>query len=177
MTWILLIYSVPSEPSRKRAYIWRELKKVGAVYLRDGVCALPERAETAVAFRQIAAKVEEFDGDATLVEGAQLDARRVEALMSAARAARTEEYREVAQACEQFLAHVRRETEHRAFTFAELEELEGDLGKLTRWMEQIRARDYFREPAADAVVTLLARCEEALAVFMEAAASEDVTRT
>jgi hypothetical protein len=55
--------------------------------------------------------------------------------------------------------------------------LEGDLGKLTRWMEQIRARDYFREPAADAVVTLLARCEEALAVFMETAASEDVTRT
>src|SRR4051812_23080494 len=122
MGWILLIYTVPSEPSRKRAFIWRELKKIGAVYLRDGVCALPERETTAVACRQIAAKVEEFGGEATLVEGAQLDERRTEALTVAARAARTAEYREVARECEQFLAHVQRETEHRAFTFAELEE-------------------------------------------------------
>ena len=44
--WLLLIYTVPAEPSRKRAAIWRELKKVGAPYLRDGVCILPERPET-----------------------------------------------------------------------------------------------------------------------------------
>jgi Protein ChrB, N-terminal len=65
VTWLLFIYTVPSEPSRKRAYIWREVKKVGAIYLRDGVCALPEREETMAAFRKIAAKVTEFDGEAT----------------------------------------------------------------------------------------------------------------
>ena len=56
--WRLLIYTVPAQPSRKRAFIWRELKKAGAVYLRDGVCALPERPETAAVLSAVAAKVE-----------------------------------------------------------------------------------------------------------------------
>jgi hypothetical protein len=173
ITWLLLIYVVPSEPSRKRAYIWRELKKVGAVYLRDGVCALPERAETTVAFQRIAAKVEEFGGEATIVEAAHLDPKRAEALTTASRTARASEYRELAREAEGFLAHVRRETEHREFTFAELEELEEDLGKLTRWTEQVRARDYFGGADAEEVSALLARCEEELAVFLETAARED----
>ena len=76
--WLLLIYTVPAEPSRKRAAIWRDVKKVGAVYLRDGVCALPERQETTSAMRAIAARVEEFEGQATLVEAARLDAARAD---------------------------------------------------------------------------------------------------
>ncbi|MGI8855505.1 MAG: Chromate resistance protein ChrB [Thermomicrobiales bacterium] len=173
MTWVILIYTVPSEPSRKRASIWREIKKVGAVYLRDGVCALPERTETADALRRIAAKVEEFGGEATLVEAARLNPRRAEALTEASREARTSEYRELAREAEAFLAHVRRETEHREFSFAELEELEEDLGKLTRWTDQVRARDYFGGADAEEVAALLARCEEELAAFLETAARED----
>jgi len=177
MTWALLIYTVPSEPSRKRAYIWREIKKVGAVYLRDGVCALPERAETTTALQRIAAKVGEFGGEATLVEAAQLDPKREQALTAASQTARTEEYRELARETEGFLAHIRRETKHREFTFAELQELEEDLGKLTRWTDQVRARDYFGDADAEQVAALLARCEEELAMFMETAAHEDEART
>lgn len=171
--WILLIYTVPSEPTRKRAYIWRAIKKVGAVYLRDGVCALPERAETLTALQQIAAKIEEFAGEATLVQAARLDPKRAEMLMVAARTARADEYHELVREAEGFLAHVRRETDHREFTFAELEELAHDLAKLTRWTDQVRARDYFAVPDAEQVTTLLARCEEELAVFLETAARED----
>lgn len=172
-TWLLLIYTVPSEPSRKRAYIWREIKKIGALYLRDGVCALPYRPETAEAMRQVAAKIEEFGGEATLVADAHLDERRAETLIASSRTARAEEYAELARETGAFLAHVRRETKHREFTFAELEELEGDLAKLTRWMEQVRARDYFPAEDAGRIGVLLARCEEELATFMETAARED----
>lgn len=175
MTWLLLIYTVPSEPSRKRAYVWREIKKIGALYLRDGVCALPDRTETADALRQVAAKIAEFGGEATLVADAHLDERRAAALIAASRAARAEEYAELAREAEAFLAHVHRETEHRAFTFAELEELEGDLAKLTRWTEQVRARDYFATEDGGRVGALLARCEEELTAFMEMAAREDGT--
>src|ERR1700680_960102 len=76
--WLLLIYTVPAEPSRKRAAIWRDIKKVGAIYLRDGVCALPERPETIEAMRAIAARVVEFEGQATLVEAARLDPARAD---------------------------------------------------------------------------------------------------
>lgn len=177
MTWLLLIYTVPSEPSRKRAYIWREVKKVGALYLRDGVCALPEREETTAAFRQIAAKVVEFEGEATVVTAAHLDDARTAALIDAMHAARAVEYDELTGEAKGFIAHVQRETEHREFTFAELEELEGDLAKLKRWMEQVRARDYFASAQAEDVMTLFTRCEEELAAFMETAAREDEARS
>ena len=174
--WRLLIYTVPSEPSRKRAFIWRELKKAGAVYLRDGVCALPERQEAAEALAAVAAKVEEFGGEATVVAAAKLPSVRVQAIIEASRAARQQEYLDVADEAERFLEHVRRETEHREFTFAELEELEADLNKLRGWFEQIRRRDYFDVQEAGQVQAVLESCEEALNAFMEEASGLEVGR-
>src|SRR5919197_4896870 len=85
--WLLLIYTVPAQPSRKRAFVWRELKKAGAVYLRDGVCVLPERQDTLAAFQAIAAKVEEFGGEAILIQAARLDQEPAERVTSQVRAA------------------------------------------------------------------------------------------
>ena len=70
MSWLLLIYRVPAEPSRKRAFVWRELKKVGAVYLRDGVCVLPDQAATRAGLRQVAERMLECVVD---VIGGHLD--------------------------------------------------------------------------------------------------------
>jgi hypothetical protein len=172
-SWLLLIYTVPADPSRLRATVWREVKKVGAIYLRDGVCALPERPETLVALRAIAARVTEFGGQATLVEGAHLDEDRAASIVGQSRQARAAEYEEIGREVEGFLEHVRRETEHREFTFAELEELEEDLAKLKRWVEQVRARDYFGAAEARRVDGLLARCDEELASFMVEASDHD----
>jgi hypothetical protein len=154
-----LIYVVPSEPSRLRATVWRELKKAGAVYLRDGVAVLPARPETAATFRAIAARIEEFGGEATLVEDARLAAPRAAAIVASANAQREEEYAEVAREVERFLAHARRERRHRDLTFAELEEIEADLGKLRRWLGQIRDRDHFGAPSAAHAGELVGRCE------------------
>ncbi|HEY2593503.1 MAG TPA: Chromate resistance protein ChrB, partial [Chloroflexota bacterium] len=123
-SWLLLIYTVPARPTRKRAAIWREVKKIGAVYLRDGVCALPERPETLRAADAIAARVREFEGDATVVTGARFDPARSQAVVRLFTSARSDEYAEVTREAERLLEHVARETEHRDFTFAELEELE-----------------------------------------------------
>jgi hypothetical protein len=169
MTWTLLIYTVPSEPSRLRATVWRELKKAGAVYLRDGVCALPARPETTEALRAIAARVEEFGGRAFLVEEARFDPARAHEIVDRANAARAEEYAEVAREAEAFLAHVEREREHREFAYAEVEELEADLGKIKRWIAQIRARDHFGADGSAAVEDLVTGGDAALAAFLDEA--------
>ncbi len=173
MEWFLLIYIVPSEPSRKRATIWRELKKAGAVYLRDGVCVLPARPETTTIFRTIAATITEFGGQATLVENVQLDPERTAAIQTQARAARAAEYKEIAREAERFLAHAQREREHREFTFAELEEIEEDLSKLKRWVKQVGDRDHFGATEAQSVDQLLGRCDAAVASFLEEAFDND----
>jgi hypothetical protein len=168
-TWLLLIYTVPAQPSRKRATVWREIKKLGAVYLRDGVCALPQQPVTTSNLRSLASRIEQMDGQAVVVEGAQLDANRVEVLKAQFRAARAEEYGEISREAQQLLAHIARETEHREFAFAELEELEQDLGKLKRWTDQVHERDYFGEPTYGAVQPLLDQCERALETFLDQA--------
>jgi DNA-binding transcriptional regulator PaaX len=174
-TWLLLIYTIPTEPSRKRAFIWRKLKEVGALYLRDGVAILPEREDTLAAFRSLAARIREFAGQATLVTEARLDQERAEAIMAGSRAAREAEYADVGQEAEAFLQHIRQETTHHAFSVAELEELVLDLGKLQRWMAQIRARDYFGSLAVTPVNQLLSRCEAVLSLLRQEAWIQDET--
>jgi hypothetical protein len=168
--WVLLIYTVPAQPSRKRAAIWREVKKVGAEYLRDGVCILPERPETLDTLRAIAAMVDAFDGEASVVQSAELPRERAEAVVARFQTTRAEEYGEVGREAERLLEHIARETEHRDFTFPELEELEQDLGKLGRWAGQVRARDYFGSDEAIRVGELLERCDTAISAFLERAA-------
>src|SRR5262249_46382685 len=169
--WLLLVYTVPAEPSRKRAYVWREVKKIGALYLRDGVCILPERAETIAAADAIAAKIKEFEGEATVARGAMLDSARAERVIAQFKSARVAEYAEISRDAERLLQHVAHETEHRDFSFPELEELEEDLNKLKRWMEQVHSRDYFPTGSSTDLEQLLKRCDEALAGFLEATAA------
>lgn len=173
LSWLLLIYTVPAEPSRKRAAVWRDIKKAGAVYLRDGVCILPEREDTLAVVQAIAARVQKFGGQATIAQAARLDAERVEAVIGQCCTARAAEYAEVAREAQQLLAHMHRETEHRDFRFAELQELEADLDKLRHWVSQIRARDYFAAAEAAPVETLLHRCEQALTGLLEEASQRD----
>lgn len=167
MLWLLLIYTVPAKPSRKRAYIWRALKRLGAVYLRDGVAILPRHPDTSSELQAVAAKIEEFEGQATLIENVLLPSEQTDAIVARSRAARAAEYEEIAQEAERFLAHVQTETEHRNFRSTELDELEVDLGKVRTWFEQVRSRDYFRSESVDRTQAVLARCGEALAVFLD----------
>src|SRR5690348_18337873 len=84
--WLLLIYTVPAQPSRKRATVWREIKRLGAVYLHDGVCVLPEQPGALINLRALASRIETMDGQATIVEHAQLDSDRAEQLKTQCRA-------------------------------------------------------------------------------------------
>jgi hypothetical protein len=152
------------------------VKKVGAVYLRDGVCVLPERPQTVGAAGAIAARIEEFEGQATLVTGATFDAARSQAIVAQFQSARADEYAEISREAEKLVQHISRETQHRDFTFAELEELEEDLTKLKRWLVQVQARDYFPDNSTrGGAEQLLVDCDAALAEFLDEAAARDVS--
>ncbi|GHP00560.1 hypothetical protein KSF_106070 [Reticulibacter mediterranei] len=53
-------------------------------------------------------------------------------------------------------------------TFAELEENEQDLLKLTRWLRKIQYRDFFPSHASTLAQEHLAQCRQALATFTAA---------
>jgi hypothetical protein len=173
-TWLLLVYAVPAEPSAPGAAVWRVLKRVGAVSLRDGVCVLPESEPTLAAFRAVAAELEAAGGRATLVRGGRLDSEQARQVEAQLRGGRRAEYGEAAAEAEHLLEHIRCTHGARSFSFEALEALEADLDRVRRRVELIRARDHFGEAEATAIDDVVHRCEDALTDFAEEASRRDV---
>ena len=119
--WLLLIYTVPTTPSRTRAYVWRELRRKGALLVRDGVAALPESAAARTWASEAAKRIAAGGGTATASRATfgTPDERR---LISAFQRERDREYAEIKSSCADLLAHIAREREHAAFSFEEMEE-------------------------------------------------------
>ena len=169
--WLLLIYTVPSQPSRKRASVWRELKKLGAVYLRDGCALLPRRAELEDRMRAMVARIAEFEGTADLVISPHFAAERVVELVQRFQEDRVVEYREVHHASVRFLREVLHEVDADDFSFPDVDKLDSELGRLHRWYGQIEERDYFEAEGSTRVLEILAKCDQAFENFTATASS------
>jgi hypothetical protein len=169
--WLLLIYTLPSQPTRKRAYVWRELKKAGAVYLRDGVALLPRLPHLEEQIRLVATRIEEYEGTVDLIPSPQFSEQRSRVLVDRFQEERLEEYRELYHACVRFLRDVLHQVDADDFGFPDVDNLDSELGRLRRWHEQIFARDYFGAPEAHRVRDILAKCEEAFERFSTTASS------
>lgn len=158
--WLLLVYRVPSEPSRLRSAVWRRLKSLGAIYLQNSAAALPAGPGAERALRKLRSQILDMDGTAVLLSCAVLAGESD--VRSAFEAARNDEYEEVVDRCEDFLAQVRKEHVASHFTFAELEENEVDLEKLRNWFARIRQRDTFGASGRPAAEKALGTCQQAL---------------
>jgi hypothetical protein len=64
--WVLLVYKIPSQPTRLRAQIWRRLQRCGALYLQDSVSIVPATSELAENMQWIADEIRELGGEAYL---------------------------------------------------------------------------------------------------------------
>ena len=63
-TWLLLHYKLPNKPSALRVYVWRKLKRLGAVLLHDAVWVLPDQPRTSEQIQWLAAEIQEMGGEA-----------------------------------------------------------------------------------------------------------------
>jgi DNA-binding transcriptional regulator PaaX len=158
--WLLLVYRIPSEPTRLRAGVWRKLKGLGAIYIQNSAAALPASPHSERALRGLRAEIADLGGSAILFNAATLAGH--EQLLSMFNAARDDEYEEIVDKCQDFLSQVRKEYDAHHFTYAELEENEVDLVKLRGWFDRIRSRDVLRAEKSDATLEALQGCEHVL---------------
>ena len=158
--WLLLVYRVPSEPSRLRAGVWRRLKGLGAIYVQSSAAALPASPAAERALRGLRSEIVDMGGTALLLGSDVLAGE--EALVAQFNAARDDEYEEIVDRCEDFLRQVRKEYDDDHFTYAELEENDVDLAKLKGWFDKVRARDVLRSEGAGRAAEAIASCEAAL---------------
>lgn len=158
--WLLLIYRVPSEPSRLRSAVWRRIKSLGAIYLQNSAAALPASVGAERALRRLRSEILDMGGTAVLMSCAVLAGGPE--VHAAFQAARNDEYEEIVDRCEDFQAQVKKEHIAEHFTYAELEENEVDLVKLQKWLARVRQRDVFGADGREAAEAALARCGQAL---------------
>jgi hypothetical protein len=64
--WVILVYKIPSQPTRLRAQTWRHLQRIGALYLQDAVSIVPATSELAENMQWIADEIQELGGEAYL---------------------------------------------------------------------------------------------------------------
>jgi len=169
--WLLLIYRVPSEPTRLRAAVWRRLKGLGAIYLQNSAAALPAGPAAERALRRLRREIVDMSGTAVLMScQALVGEREVRARFQAAR---NDEFDEIVDRCRDFHAGLDKEYLAEHFTYAELEENEEDLHKLRNWFAKVGDRDVFSAPGRGAAVEALAGCERALEAYASRVYAEE----
>jgi hypothetical protein len=161
--WLLLIYRVPSEPSRLRATVWRRIKSLGAIYLQSSTAALPASNAAERALRKLRSEILGMSGSAVVLSCEVLAGES--GIRAQFQAARNDEYEEIVDKCGDFIAGIDKEYRESHFSYAELEENEVDLVKLRTWLQRIRERDVFGAAGLQQAVSSLAECEEKLEAY------------
>jgi hypothetical protein len=151
ISWVLLAYRLPREPSTPRSSLWRKLRRLGAAQVLDGLAALPLDARNRERLEWLADEVAEAGGEATIWVGELGSAAQERELATRMAETVALDYRalhEKAVAAREQPPGRRRRT----------------LKRLRRELRRIRARDYFpppeRESAQQALEELAALVEE-----------------
>ena len=122
-SWLLLHYKLPNKPSALRVYIWRKLKRLGAILLHDAVWVLPDLPRTAEQIQWLAAEIEERGGNALYWRANSLLSVQDETLV------------------QQFKAQVNAVYSH---LLKRLEKARPDLQEISRQYQQALAQDFFQ---------------------------------
>jgi DNA-binding transcriptional regulator PaaX len=156
--WLLLIYRVPSQPSRLRVAVWRDLKRLGALYLQQAVCVLPDVSDVRSRLEEVRRRIDEMDGGKTIF--LELDS------VTDFRANSAKEYAEIVEECEtKFFKEIEFERFRENYTFEEAEEIRQDLEKLRRWLAKIESRDWLGADGRAKAHEKVAECERLMDEF------------
>lgn len=165
--WLILFYKISSESSTNRVYIWRQIKKLGAIYMQDGGVILPYSKENMVSIKKLSDKIKESNGDPTILVASFFDEEKEKAIIEEFNSTRNLEYREVLEQCGKFFLEIKEETDKKNFTAEELEEVEEEYEKLVNWYEKIKKRDFFKASMAAKASETLNECKIKLEEFSD----------
>ena len=147
--WLLLIHQIPPKPDYFRVKVRRRLQRIGAVALKNSVYVLPSRPQTIEDFRWLLREIVAEGGEATLCEAEFVEGITRDDLEGLFRAERDRDYAELVVAAQ-------------ALAGKDDAEIETDLGRLRRRLEEIREIDYFSAPGRRATEQALTTIEALL---------------
>jgi hypothetical protein len=164
--WLLLIYRLPSDPSHARVTVWRQLKRLGALYVQQAVCVLPDRPDLRESLGRVRRKLDELGGSSIFLTLAEVEEEAREKFVEGFRDQSAKEYAEIIEECDtKFVKEIEFERFRDNFTFEETEEIRQDLEKLRRWLKKVEARDWMAADGRDLARQKVGECERLLEEF------------
>src|SRR5438132_3214101 len=149
-SWLLLLFSLPTNRKTERVAVWRRLRKMGAVPIKTSTYLLPDEPPQYEQFQWLAQQIRDYGGDSTLVRGQGIEGLTRDEIVSLFNAARDKEYAELRKALQNFIS--RRKRTDAEFVGVELE-------RLTKQFRELREIDFFDSARGHEVAMLLRRAE------------------
>lgn len=162
-----MIVRLAGVPSRDRVAVWRELRKIGAAPLSQGVWTVPDTPYFGTAIQRVDELAGRGSGDVLVVSASGAKSMNSGTLDAAFRTLRIDEWAEFDRDCAKFEAEIGKVTATEKFTLAELEEKEQSLDRLRRWYHDLKKRDALELPEAAAAETLLHASAELFEAYAE----------
>ncbi len=175
--WLLISVTSAGAPASLRVLVWRRLRGLGAVYLQQSVCLLPDRPQIRADVTQLLERVRHEGGSGRLLQVLLTDHTERQQLVQDFRQASDLEYEDLLGRVPTFLAELDTERARGRASLVEVEENEADLQRFRSWLAKIDARDYFQAALGDAAQQALERCAVELASFEREAFEAETTES
>src|SRR6478735_4430913 len=72
-SWLLLLFTLPTNRNTGRVAVWRRLKKMGAVQIKTSAYLLPDEPAQYEQFQWLAQQIRDYGGDSTLVRAQEIE--------------------------------------------------------------------------------------------------------
>jgi len=128
---------------------------------------IPNAEPFATRIKDILKSVEKMEGTANLYSVTDFNEVQEQRAIARFQQERDREYTEIIKECHKLLRHMERERQQQEFNFEEVQELEGDLGKIHRWLAEAKERDFWDVATREEVKKLTNEAETGLAAFTQ----------
>jgi hypothetical protein len=149
-SWLLLLFSLPTNHNTERVAVWRRLKKMGAVQIKTSTYLLPDEPALYEQFQWLAKQIRDYGGDSTLVRAHEIEGLTKERVIAIFNDARAKDYGELRKPLQSFIARQKK---------MDAEEVSSELERITRRFREVRAIDFFDSPRGHDIAMLLRRAE------------------
>ena len=102
-SWLLLLFSLPTNRNTERVAVWRRLKKMGAVQIKTSTYLLPDEPAQYEQFQWLAQQIRDYGGDSTLVRAQEIEGLTKEKLIAMFNDVRAKDYGELRKSLQAFI--------------------------------------------------------------------------
>jgi hypothetical protein len=166
-SWLMILYDVPSQPSRLKVRVWREFKTIGALYPQLSICLVPDNNNNQERLGKIESMIGK-SGRVMKLQGKSITESDQDNLLRIFRTERDKQYNEILEECQEFIDEIKSNIKNKKTTQEEVEEMHEVLEGLRRWLDKAKSIDWIERPAAAIKVEkLLKKCQESMDRFAE----------